>query len=117
MQIIRAIVIIVGMLVSVIGLYLLVIGLGAPIELPIIEVGPLKASASGIGAGAVVSGVGLAMMWLAMDKFKRSVTEGGGTTIVHSKEPMPPETGSGGGGGGGGGGYRHVLQDKVKDRL
>lgn len=114
MQTIRGIVIIVGMLVSVVGLYLLVIGLGAPIELPIIEAGPLKASASGIGAGAFVSGVGLAMMWLAMDKFKRSVTESDGTTTVQSESLAPPQTGSGGGGGGG---YRHVLQDKVKDPL
>lgn len=109
MQAIRGIVIIVGLMVAIVGLYLLVIGLGAPIELPVIEVGQLRASASGIGAGAVVSGVGLAMMWLAMDKFKRSESMGSQPPSSH---PTPSDSGSGGGGS-----YRHVVQDKIKDHL
>lgn len=71
MQVIRTIVIIFGLMIVVVGLYLFVLGVGAPIEIKSIEVGALKASATGTFVGLLVAGIGLALTFLAMQYLKR----------------------------------------------
>jgi formate hydrogenlyase subunit 3/multisubunit Na+/H+ antiporter MnhD subunit len=71
MQIVRTIVILFGLAVVAVGLYLFVLGVGAPIEINSIEVGALKASATGTFVGLLVAGVGLAAVFLAAQYMKR----------------------------------------------
>jgi formate hydrogenlyase subunit 3/multisubunit Na+/H+ antiporter MnhD subunit len=71
MQIIRVIVILFGLAIVAAGLYLFVLGVGAPIEIKSIEVGALKASATGTFVGLLVAGVGLAVSISAMRNMKR----------------------------------------------
>jgi len=71
MQIIRMIAILFGLGVIAIGLYLFVLGVGAPIEIKSLEIGALKASATGTFVGLLVASVGLAVTYLAMHYMKR----------------------------------------------
>jgi protein-S-isoprenylcysteine O-methyltransferase Ste14 len=71
MQIVRILVILFGLTVVAAGLYLFVLGVGAPIEIKSIEVGALKASATGTFVGLLVAGIGLAVLYLAMKHMKR----------------------------------------------
>ena len=71
MQFLRMVVILFGLAVVVVGLYLFVLGVGAPIEIKSLEVGALKASATGTFVGLLVAGVGLAIAFLAMQYLKR----------------------------------------------
>lgn len=113
MQIVRASIMLVGLSVFLAGLYLLAVGIGVPVAIDELELGPLKASIEGIGVGAVVAGFGLALIWL-MTRWQRTTTvetgesyafgggsgaEGSGgssesgffrrTTIVHQKFDPP----------------------------
>jgi hypothetical protein len=74
MQIIRGIVMLIGIGIILAGLYLLVLGIGAPIEIKTIEVGYLKASLAGIGAGAGAVLAGTVVLWLPMRFMKRTHT-------------------------------------------
>lgn len=74
MQVLRGIVIVIGILVALAGLYILFLGLGAPIEIDSFELGIFKASGKGIGVGLLVAAVGLAITGLAMTSMKRTVT-------------------------------------------
>jgi formate hydrogenlyase subunit 3/multisubunit Na+/H+ antiporter MnhD subunit len=71
MQIIRMIAIIFGLAVVAVGLYLFVLGVGAPIEIKSIELGALKASATGTFVGLLVASIGLAVAFCAMQYMKR----------------------------------------------
>ena len=71
MQFIRILVMMIGLVGVAVGLYLLVLGLGAPIEIHSIELGAFKASMTGIGAGAVVAAFSCVVIWLAMHFLKR----------------------------------------------
>ena len=73
MQVIRAIVILFGLVVVVVGLYLFVLGVGAPVEIKSIEVGVLKASATGTFVGLLVAVVGVLVTWIAIEYFKKTV--------------------------------------------
>lgn len=115
MQAIRGFVIFVGLAVTLTGLYILVVGVGAPIELPVIEAAGFKASAKGIGTGAVVGVFGLVIMWLAMDRLKR--TEEHDLEISTRLIDNPKGTAGGPVGGGGGSEFgfnarTRILQDK-----
>jgi hypothetical protein len=64
----------VGLVIIAAGLYLLVLGIGAPIEIRTFEVGQFKASLEGVGAGAGVALVGCVVLWLPMHFMKRETT-------------------------------------------
>jgi len=73
MQMVRIFVMFVGIAIVVAGLYLLVLGLGVPIEISSIELGVFKASLTGIGAGAAVVLAGGVVLWLPMQYMKRTM--------------------------------------------
>jgi hypothetical protein len=75
MQVIRKIVILFGLAVVTVGLYLFVIGVGAPIEIKSIELGPLKGSATGTFVGLLVAGVGIAVAFVAMQYMKKTTIQ------------------------------------------
>jgi hypothetical protein len=77
MQVVRVFVMLVGIAVIFVGLYLLVLGLGAPIEVKSVELGAFKASMTGVGAGFLVAIIGLVVLWLPMQYMKKTA---GGTT-------------------------------------
>jgi membrane protein implicated in regulation of membrane protease activity len=73
MQFVRVFVMLVGIAVIFVGLYLLVLGLGAPIEVKSVELGAFKASMTGVGAGFLVAIIGLVVLWLPMRYMKKTV--------------------------------------------
>ena len=103
MQVIRTIVILFGLTVVVVGLYLFVLGVGAPIEIKSIELGALKASATGTFVGLLVSGVGVVVAYVAIQYMKRRVEtevveqrfgeDGKPTTVITRKSIVVADSG------------------------
>lgn len=103
MQILRAIVILLGVGTLFAGLALLAVGLGVPIGLQSISFGPLEASLTGIGTGFVVALFGLALVVFPMREMKR-------TTEIEEERTAPSSGGAGGGSDGDGGGWRRKVR-------